>query len=602
MHKYVPFIIVCIIVVQLFFFIKNLLRMRQFSRIFRSDDSWRLHKDFTTGLVDGIIGMGNHIFDAIVNSINKYLGNNTGSVIDFNLLKDSIDRHCDSVEEDIATQTPIPLYWGLAGTMAGVILGLGDLLNSNAIMSLLRSGTESMDKASIETATGIDALLSGVAWAMAASICGILLTTFNSLLFKRCKLKHEEGKNSFLAWMQSELLPMLPSDTSQALTNLVKNLNEFNNTFSENTTNLGNALEAVNQSYAIQAEIIKAVHDMDVMKMAKANVRVLQELQECTDRLEQFNEYLASVQGYTESIHEFETLFRRETNRLHVLEELRNFFEQYNGAMAHTMSNVHDALKTALKDITESTEESIGEFHTQFVDQGERFKEIIRQQRETFQQYVQEISAQFGAQLDKMPKLAKQLEEISDIPARLDKLIEKIEKSNTRLADQVSQAVKQAATQRQNGGAVAADGTVVAPSSSLPEWMKYTGIAALVIIALACIFNVVTTFYPLDSQAQTPPQTTQTTPAPATPAPATKQATPTDSVKNPAPATTPATTTQPAAQSQRKPASSKGASTSGATAPKVKQPVNQPVNKQPTATAPAQVAEPAPAQAPKPAN
>lgn len=92
------------------------------------------------------------------------------------------------------------------------------------------------------------------------------------------------GKILF-AWMQSELLPELPSDTSEALNNLVRNLNKFNNTFAQNTSNLGNTLNAVNQSYAIQADIIKAVHDMDVMKMAKANVRVLEELQQCTDKL-----------------------------------------------------------------------------------------------------------------------------------------------------------------------------------------------------------------------------------------------------------------------------------------------------------------------------
>ncbi|MGN0223804.1 MAG: hypothetical protein ACI4AM_07235 [Muribaculaceae bacterium] len=564
MHQYVEYIVYFIIALQLFFFIKNLLRMHKFSSIFKEDDSWSLHSDYTTGLVDGIKGDGNSIFDSIVKSINKYLGNNAGSVIDFNLLKDSIDRHCDSAEEDISTQTPIPLYLGLAGTMAGVILGLGDLLETDAIMSLIGSSSEELSKSSEVAAEGIDALLSGVAWAMVASICGILLTTLNSLLFKSCKLKHEEGKNSFLAWMQSELLPMLPSDTSQALTNLVKNLNEFNNTFSQNTSNLGNALEAVNQSYAIQAEIIKAVHDMDVMKMAKANVRVLQELQQCTDRLEQFNEYLYAIQGYTSAIHEFETLFNREAQRTYILEEIRDFFARHKGELAHTMSEADDTLKTALKSIAESTSESVGEFHTQFVEQSEQFKAIIQQERDAFQQYAKELAAQFGSQLDKMPKLAKQLEEIADIPVRLDKLIEKIEKSNTRLADQVAAAVKQSQSSRQQVAHTVDGGTaVVAPAAGLPDWMKYTGITALVIIALACVFNVVVMFYPIDLKAkqqpaQQPAPTVVVPPAPvsqpsdttafdsAAAKPTTKPATQSVGNNSARPATKP--TTKPAAQ------------------------------------------------------
>lgn len=62
-------------------------------------------------------------------------------------------------------------------------------------------------------------------------------------------------------------------------------------------------MREVNESYRIQGDVIKAVHDMDVMKMAKANVRVLEELKECTDKLEQFNEYLDDIHGYTDAIH-----------------------------------------------------------------------------------------------------------------------------------------------------------------------------------------------------------------------------------------------------------------------------------------------------------
>ena len=102
--------------------------------------------------------------------------------------------------------------------------------------------------------------------------------------------------------MQSNFYPELPSDTSEALSKLVKNLNKFNNTFANNTDNLGKALAQVNESYAIQAEVIKAVHDMDVMKMAKVNISVLRELKECTDKLEDFNLYLGEIKGYTDSI------------------------------------------------------------------------------------------------------------------------------------------------------------------------------------------------------------------------------------------------------------------------------------------------------------
>ena len=279
MNNIVPLIITAIIALQLFFFVRNIKRMNEFKRIFVNDNSWKLTRN-ENGFVSGITGYeyGNSVFTAIIASINKYLGNSAGSIIDFNLIKDAIDRHCDTVENDINTQTPIPLYLGLAGTMAGVIIGLFDLLSTGSISTLMNSGTGSVNTA----AAGINDLLWGVAWAMGASICGILLTTINSIYFKNCKLKEENGKNTFLAWLQSRLLPELPTDTSDALNQLVGNLNEFNTTFADNTVNLGKALNEVNTSYAIQAEIISQIHDMDVVQMAKANVKVLKELQQCT--------------------------------------------------------------------------------------------------------------------------------------------------------------------------------------------------------------------------------------------------------------------------------------------------------------------------------
>ena len=506
MHALVPVIIIAIICIQVFFFVKNLLRMNQFSKIFSEESSWRLRRNEQTNLVDGVYGAGNTIFESIKNSINKYLGNNSGSVIDFGLLKDAVDRHCDSVENDIATQTPIPLYWGLAGTMAGVIIGLTDLLKSDAILTLMGSSGGVINVASENAALGINALLSGVAWAMLASIIGILLTTANSLLFKRCKLKEENGKNSFLAWMQSELLPELPSDTSQALNNLVKNLNKFNNTFRENTSNLGNALNAVNQSYAIQADIIKAVHDMDVMKMAKANVRVLQELKECTDKLETFNEYLNDIEGYTTAIHRFESQFGEQADRLHILEEIRDFFRSHKSEIAKTTADADKTLQESLENIKESTSENVNEMQKRFVEQSEHFKKILEDEKEAFERFMTQLNAQFSAQMSHMPQLAKQLEEISSIPVRLDKLIDKMEKSNAKLASDISFALKQSmqtntVTAHINGE----EGTIIATGESMPSWMKWTVISALVIIAVACIFNVVVYFFPKETQIQTPP-------------------------------------------------------------------------------------------------
>lgn len=461
--------------------------MKEYVDIFSREKTWSIEHNSETGFVSGIGGIGNEVFESIKESINKYLKNNSGSVIDFSLLKDAVDRHCDSVENDINTLTPTPLYCGLAGTMAGVIVGLSSLITTGSVTALLSSeGSGDFGTA----ANGVNDLLEGVAWAMIASIMGILLTTIASLLFKRYKLSGEAGKNSFLAWLQAKLLPELPSDTSDALNRLVKNLNKFNNTFSTNTSNLGSALSKVNESYRIQADIIQAVHDMDVMKMAEANVRVLERLQDCTDRLEQFNQYLDDIHGYTYAIRKFTSQFESEADRLHVLEEIRDYFCRHKAEIAKDSADVDIALKEALDAVKETACSNADALNSVLVKQAEEFKQIIQDEKNTFEEISSEINSQFSAQLSQAPMIEKSLSEISGIPAKLDRLIDRLEYSNKNLATKVSSTMEQTAralTMASSKG----ESTPFTMPQMFPSWMKWTILVSVILIAFACVANTV---------------------------------------------------------------------------------------------------------------
>lgn len=498
MDNIVITIIVCVIIAQACFFGWNLYRMFVFKNIFSHTDTYMLTRNSETDFVNGISGVGNKVFQSIVDSINKYLGSNTGSVIDFGLLKDAVDRHCDAVEEDIATQTPIPLYLGLAGTMAGIILGLGPMVQHETIVDLLNQSTSSVDadtasEVSQQMGEDINSLLSGVKWAMVASICGIILTTINSFLFKVFKLKEESGKNTFLAWMQSRLLPELPSDTAQALNNLVKNLNSFNRTFANNTASLGQALKQVNESYAIQGKIIQAVHDMDVMKMAKANVRVLQELKECTDKLEEFNQYLTDIEGYTAAIHRFEVQFHAEADRIHVLEEIKDFFNRHKGSMSTIIANEDDALRQALSELNNSSTQGVTELKNRLVEQSDAFKAMMAEEKKAFEDFAVQMQTQFKAQLSSMPRLASDLERIAEIPARLDKLIERMEKSNRSLEDSVRRTMSSAADAMAKGKEFSTSETEQASQKPtlLKPWMQWTVVGGVAAIAIVLVWDFI---------------------------------------------------------------------------------------------------------------
>ena len=522
-------IVVFIILLQLYFFIKNLKRMHEFRDIFLHGNSWQVTKDSDTDFVSGINGAGNSVYKAIENSINRYLANNKGSVIDFHLLKDAVDRHCDSIEDDINAQTPVPLYCGLAGTMGGVIIGLWSLLLTNSLTNLM-GGDAYAENSMVAAASGVNDLLGGVAWAMVASIVGIALTTINSIRFKNCKLKEENGKNSFLAWMQARLLPELSTDMSDSLTKLVKNLNRFNSDFALNSKELRNTFKQVNETYSIHANVIKTIHEMDVMKMASVNVNVLRELQNTTGKLELFNEYLDSVKGYTDTIQKFNSQFHSESERLHVLEQIRDFFktemsqiEQRKAEIAKTVGNVDLYLKDSLTElgnnanlnlerikqhlvlqsdifktfldeekqlfldmsseirstfskqsdlINENAMANIDNMNQRLMEQSNLFHSFIDQEKNMFQEISRDISTRFSEQMQLMPQLIQQLNVISEIPGKLDKIVSSIERKDlSKIED---------------------DGYDNVKSSNIylfPKWMNWTILAIISIIALACVVN-----------------------------------------------------------------------------------------------------------------
>ena len=492
---YVQVIILVIVLTQIYFFIKNVYRMKEYKEIFQHSDSWEIDHNSETGFVSGISGSGNNIFISTLDSINKYLSSNSGSIIDFHLLKDAVDRHCDAVENDINTLTPVPLYCGLAGTMLGVILGLASLLTTGSITALLNSGSRDFGDA----ATGVSDLLEGVAYAMIASICGIIFTTTGSILFKRYKLEGESGKNTFLAWLQARLLPELPSDTSDALNQLVKNLNKFNKTFAGNTAELRGALNGVNESYRIQADIIKTVHDMDVMKMAKANVRVLEELKECTDKLELFNQYLNDIEGYTDAIHKFTSQFEAEAGRLHVLEEIQQYFSRHKAEIARDAADSDVALRDALKSLRESSESNAKELNSIFVKQAEDFKQIIQDEKDSFEKINNDLKDQFSQQISQMPLLTEKLSEISEIPSKLNGLLDSLSTSNSLLYKSFVLSMDKSVQQMAN--VVNESRKISQPQNSqlFPKWMNWLIIFLLSVISFACVTNTINSIWPSEN-------------------------------------------------------------------------------------------------------
>ena len=301
------------------------------------------------------------------------------------------------------------------------------------------SGGKSVQAASVAmdgAANGINDLLAGVAMAMIASILGIILTTTNSILFKRFKRQEEVGKNKFLSWMQSVLLPKLPNDISDAFSRLVANLNKFNGTFKENTQGLGRTLSKINEAYSIQADIVESIQKMDVAKMATANVKVLKALNESTEKLEQFNYYLNSIKGYTMEIESFRKQLNSEDDMVYLLIEMKgtlqgikDFFKEELGeinsrkaAIGKSIDNVDTYITGALDKLNKNSVYSVDGLKMQIDHQADELEKFLEQEKQMLQDMSQEVRIEFEKQISQVPNISKRLEDITKLPAQLEEL------------------------------------------------------------------------------------------------------------------------------------------------------------------------------------
>lgn len=227
----------------------------------------------------------NEVMSKIIRSINTYLLRNKGAVSDFNLLRDIIQRNLDSVEEEINMTMPIPVYLGLIGTMAGIILGL---------FALPDVGSEDFLKGN-----GINNLIGGIKIAMTASFSGLLFTVLNSgWKFKGAKGFVEQQKNDFFTFLQTELLPVLTESVNSGIVGLNRNIERFGNTFNKNVTELEVLMNKNHDSLKLQQIAVETIQKMDITKFATFNIKVLREIKQSVDALERLSLGLKNVDDF----------------------------------------------------------------------------------------------------------------------------------------------------------------------------------------------------------------------------------------------------------------------------------------------------------------
>ena len=478
MHYYIVItIILCIIGFQIHSFIDTKHKIKKYKRIFpdlvnsyslkeivvgKGNEVLREENDspFLDASEDGVSVSQIHIENAsgtlseIEEALNKYLLKNQGAASDFHLMKDVVERYCDAAEEEISTQQPIPLYLGLMGTMVGIIVGV--------VFIAITHGFTGDD-----ISNSVTQLMICVAIAMSASLFGIYCTTRISWKSKNAFSKVETAKNKFYSWMQTELLPTLSGNTVNALYLLQQNLITFNTTFQSNIGGLNKALEQVRNTSTEQVELINLIKDIDIRRVAQANVIVLKELKECTGELSQFTGYIHNVSNYLAAVNALNNSINEHLNRTAAIEKMGTFFEkEINQVSAReqyinqVVANVDDTLKKTFESLTLNTQKGIAElqnssieefdnvtktmeaqqqqFREQLQIQRELYADALKSERESFLEYLREQRKSISEKSSEVTSIVNEIHNLADTKKSLDTLITIAKEQSTRIGSLAS--------------------------------------------------------------------------------------------------------------------------------------------------------------------
>jgi hypothetical protein len=351
----------------------------------------------------------NGIMREILHSTNTYLLRNKGAVADFNLIRDITDRNIDSLEEEIDSTLPVPLYLGLAGTMLGIIIGL--------------LGMPQIASEDFMQGAGLDVLIGGVKIAMFSTLAGLVLTIFNtSIEFKKSKAKTEKRKNDYFTFIQTELLPILTENAAGSIYTLDKNLKGFNQQFRLNTAAFAEIMNDVGDSLKSQKALYKQIESSDIPGLASNNLKLFKKFEDSAINLEKFGFYLDRINILTENsgilldktgkiLENSDTISDiagaiktnvHESNRL--MKFIESHFSELEGRkemIQRSVSEVDSVLRLSLENLKVSTESTI--------EQMRRFtEEEIKNLESAFQKNNVALD-----QLKLLPQLQKELNEIS---------------------------------------------------------------------------------------------------------------------------------------------------------------------------------------------
>ncbi|NPA45241.1 MAG: hypothetical protein GXO49_06895 [Chlorobi bacterium] len=420
-----------IVIFQIYLFLKIYKRTYALSKTFASKVEITQNE---TGIPNFKAKKSNKVLRRIEEAINNYLNNNFGSAVNFSIIRDIIDREIELEEEGLQQSIPTPLYLGLAATMIGIILGLWAM--------------PGFSDANFSNSIGV--LITGVKWAMTASLIGLILTTILSMFFKPRLQKLLRDKNEVISMLQAKLLPELVKADETGLTGLKSSLDMFSRKAETIVNGVIVAVAKTGKNINEQNRLLERIEKLDVTEISQANILLFERLEKNLKTLDNLYIHLNQIEKISENLKSFaertedvEMIAKSIDTSLkesrELTEFLTNHFKQLDNFKKYSIKAVNytDAhFRDIIEKLTKEVENRIRRLNELSNQTDADLREIFQKISENLDKKTQEhIRAFYKAYNDAVPKFdnLNKLKLLDEIKKVLEKNLEQERIQSDRL-------------------------------------------------------------------------------------------------------------------------------------------------------------------------
>lgn len=350
----------------------------------------------------------------LIGDINSYLTANRGVSPNFSIVKDIVERRGAVLDESLRSLQPMPLYYGLCGTIAGIILGLIPLAR------------DAWGQAEENLTSGVSPLLIGVAVAMLGSLLGIFLTTKNSNDYKEAVNLHEEGKHEFYSWFQVNMLPHLGDGMAGPITQLASTLAQFNQEFKDSAGVMLQTAGAIGNTFAEQRELLDLMRELNSGGLAAQNAQMAQAMVGHIDVVRSFTNSIVGLEAYVTKLREITDKLQNSTEFIPAISALTSILYAQEGAIGNAVAEQARNVQRTIAAQDKASQYSI-----------DQLKSAMEATMSAFHREQAELNDKLLDQIEKHQSVPDALTEMAKVPAVLSELTSAINALSNTQAQQI---------------------------------------------------------------------------------------------------------------------------------------------------------------------